>query len=481
MCTMTSTMVTALAGELRQTLSDEQVLSDPLDLYVFGKDAGLARGEPSLVVFPHSTEDAAAVMRAARRRGMPVIPRGSGTGLAGGTVATGPALMLVTTRMNRIEEVDRENRTAWVQPGVINLDLSMHTAPYGLYFAPDPSSQSACSIGGNVANNSGGLHCLAEGTTVNHVLAVEVVTAEGEVMVMGGAAPDPIGLDLRGVMVGSEGTLGVVTKVLVKLTPSPPAVRTLLMAFDDLEHAAATVSGIIANGLVPGALEMMNQSMTLAVERFSKAGFPTEAGAVLIAEVTGHQSAVDAEAAVVRRIAESRQASLIREAAEESERERIWLGRKSAFGAVAQMNPDYYLHDTVVPRTRLVETIRKVDEIAEQHGLLMMQVFHAGDGNLHPLMSFDASEPGMLERVEAAGKDLIEFCVAVGGSLSGEHGIGLEKRDFMHLVFNEADLDAQARIREAFDPEGLFNPGKVIPEGSRCFDFGKPPPPGAWV
>ena len=481
MCTMTSTMVTALAGELRQTLSDEQVLSDPLDLYVFGKDAGLARGEPSLVVFPHSTEDAAAVMRAARRRGMPVIPRGSGTGLAGGTVATGPALMLVTTRMNRIEEVDLENRTAWVQPGVINLDLSMHTAPYGLYFAPDPSSQSACSIGGNVANNSGGLHCLAEGTTVNHVLAVEVVTAEGEVMVMGGAAPDPIGLDLRGVMVGSEGTLGVVTKVLVKLTPSPPAVRTLLMAFDDLEHAAAAVSGIIANGLVPGALEMMNQSMTQAVERFAKAGFPTEAGAVLIAEVTGHRSAVDAEAAVVRRIAESRQASLIREAAEKSERERIWLGRKSAFGAVAQMNPDYYLHDTVVPRTRLVETIRKVDEIAEQHGLLMMQVFHAGDGNLHPLMSFDASEPGMLERVEAAGKDLIEFCVAVGGSLSGEHGIGLEKRDFMPLVFNEADLDAQARIREAFDPEGLFNPGKVIPEGSRCFDFGKPPPPGAWI
>ena len=389
--------------------------------------------------------------------------------------------MLVTTRMNRIEEVDRENRTAWVQPGVINLDLSMHTAPYGLYFAPDPSSQSACSIGGNVANNSGGLHCLAEGTTVNHVLAVEVVTAEGEVMVMGGAAPDPIGLDLRGVMVGSEGTLGVVTKVLVKLTPSPPAVRTLLMAFDDLEHAAATVSGIIANGLVPGALEMMNQSMTRAVERFARAGFPTEAGAVLIAEVTGHRSAVDAEAAVVRRIAESRQATLIRDAAEESERNRIWLGRKSAFGAVAQMNPDYYLHDTVVPRTRLVEAIRKVDEIAEQHGLLMMQVFHAGDGNLHPLMSFDASEPGMLERVEAAGKDLIEFCVAVGGSLSGEHGIGLEKRDFMHLVFNEADLDAQARIREAFDPEGLLNPGKVIPEGSRCFDFGKPPPAGAWV
>ena len=473
--------LTGLAGELRQRLEDGQVLSDPLDLYVFGKDAGLARGEPSLVVFPHSTEEVSAVMRAAARRRIPVIPRGSGTGLSGGTVATGPALLLVTTRMNRIEEVDRGNRTAWVQPGVINLDLSTHTAQYGLYFAPDPSSQSACSIGGNVATNSGGLHCLAEGTTVNHVLALEVVTAEGEVLILGGAAPDPVGLDLRGVMVGSEGTLGVVTKALVKLTPEPPAVRTLLMAFEKLEHAAAAVSGVIANGLVPGALEMMNQSMTQAVERFARAGFPTDAGAVLIAEVTGHPSAVDAEAALVRRTAQSRGAVLIRTAAEESERRRIWLGRKSAFGAVAQMNPDYYLHDTVVPRTRLVETVEKVDEVAERYGLLMMHVFHAGDGNLHPLMSFDASVPGMLERVEAAGKDMIEICVAMGGTLSGEHGIGLEKKDFMPLVFDETALDAQARIREAFDPGGLLNPGKVLPEGARCFDFGKPPPAGAWV
>ena len=313
------------------------------------------------------------------------------------------------------------------------------------------------------------------------MLALEVVTPEGEVLMLGGAAPDPVGLDLRGVMVGSEGTLGVVTKALVKLTPEPPAVRTLLMAFDKLEHAAAAVSGVIANGLVPGALEMMNQSMTQAVERFARAGFPTDAGAVLIAEVTGHPSAVDAEAALVRRTAQSRGAVLIRTAAEESERRRIWLGRKSAFGAVAQMNPDYYLHDTVVPRTRLVETVEKVDEVAERYGLLMMHVFHAGDGNLHPLMSFDASVPGMLERVEAAGKDMIEICVAMGGSLSGEHGIGLEKKDFMPLVFDRAALDAQARIREAFDPGGLLNPGKVLPEGSRCFDFGKPPPAGAWV
>lgn len=470
-----------LERELRDRLGNDRVLSDPLDLYVFGKDAGLARGEPSLVVFPHDTGEVAAVVRLAGRHGIPVIPRGSGTGLAGGTVATSPAVLLVTTRMKRIGEVDTRNRTVWVQPGVINLDLSTHTSPLGLYFAPDPSSQSACTIGGNVANNSGGLHCLAEGTTVNHVLAMEVVTPDGQVTTLGGPAPDPIGLDLRGVMVGSEGTLGIVTDVLVKLTPNPPAVRTLLMAFDQIEHAAATVSGIIANGLVPGALEMMDRPMTRAVERFARAGFPTDAAAVLIAEVSGHPSAVDAEARLIRRVARNHEATLIHVAADESERGRIWLGRKSAFGAVAQMNPDYYLHDTVVPRTRLVEAVEQVYEISKRHDIPMLNVFHAGDGNLHPLMTFDASIPGMMERVEAAGKDLIEVCVAVGGSLSGEHGIGLEKKAYMPLVFDREGLDAQARVREAFDPDDRLNPGKILPEGSRCFDFGRPPPVGAWV
>ena len=474
-------MTTTLEAELRERLGDDTVLSDPLDLYVFGKDAGLTRGEPSLVAFPRETKDVATMVRLAGRYGVPVIPRGSGTGLAGGVVATGPALLLVTTRMNRIGEVNVENRTAWVQPGVINLDLSTHTSPLGLYFAPDPSSQSACTIGGNVGNNSGGLHCLAEGTTVNHILALEVVTPEGDVILLGGDAPDPIGLDLRGVMVGSEGTLGIVTNILVKLTPNPPAVRTILLAFAELEQGAATVSGIIANGLVPGALEMMDQPMTQAVERFAHAGFPTDAGALLIAEVSGHPSAVDAEAELIRRIAQSQEATLIHVAVEKSERNRIWLGRKSAFGAVAQMTPDYYLHDTVVPRTRLVETVRQLYVISERYDIPILNVFHAGDGNLHPLMAFDAGLPGVLDRVHAAGSDLIKVCVGVGGSLSGEHGIGLEKRDFMPLVFNEADLDAQARVRDAFDPDGRLNPGKILPEGSRCFDFGRPPPVGAWV
>ncbi len=474
-------MIEQLEHDLREGLGTEKVFSDPLDLHIYGKDAGLTRGESNLIVFPTTTDDVVTLVRLASKHEVPVIARGSGTGLAGGVVATGEALLMVTSRMNRIEEVDVENRMAWVQPGVINQDLSNYTAPLNLYFVPDPSSQSVCTIGGNVGNNAGGLHCLAEGTTVNHVLGLEIVTADGERVILGGPSPDPIGLDLRSVMVGSEGTLGVVTKVLVKLTPDPPAVRTLMLAFAGVEDAAATVSGIIAGGLIPGALEMMDQGMIQAVERFAHAGFPTDAGALLIAEVSGHPSAVDAEADLIRRVAQNHSATLIHIAVDEDERKRIWLGRKSAFGAIAQMNPDYYLHDTVVPRTRLVEIIKEVYLIGERHGIPMLNVFHAGDGNLHPLMTFDASQPGILDRVHAAGDDLIKACVAVGGSLSGEHGIGLEKRDYMALIFDEVGLDAQARLREAFDPEGRLNPGKILPEGSRCFDFGRPPPVGAWI
>ena len=474
-------MSSSLELDLRNRLGDEQIATDPLDRYVFGKDAGIMRGDPRMVVFPRDRDEVVQVMRTAGQYGVPVVPRGSGTGLTGGAVTTGPHVLMVTTRMNRIGKVDVGNRCVRVQPGVINLDLSLHTARYGLHYAPDPSSQSICTIGGNLANNSGGPHCLAEGTTVNHVMEMEIVTADGEVLRVGGPAPDPIGLDMRGLLVGSEGTLGIVTEALVNLLPDPPAHRTILLAFDQVEQAAATVSGIIANGLVPAALEMMDRPMTVAVERFANAGFPTEAAAVLIAEVSGHPSGVDAEAELIRDLASIHQATLIRIAAEEDERKRIWLGRKSAFGAVAQMNPDYYLHDTVVPRTRLVEAIEATYRIGEKHDIPMLNVFHAGDGNLHPLMTFDASLPGVVERVEAAGKDLIEACVALGGSLSGEHGIGTEKRDFMPMVFNETDLDAQARIREAFDPDGRLNPDKILPQGSRCFDFGRPPPEAAWI
>jgi glycolate oxidase len=469
-----------MAAELRDLLGHDRVLTEPLERYLFGKDSGISRGEAAIVAFPETTAEVAATVRIARRYHTPIVARGAGTGLAGGATPTRPALIVVLTRMNSVE-IDEANRTAWVGPGVINLDLTKQTTPLGLHFAPDPSSQSACTIGGNLANNSGGPHCLAEGTTVGHVLAVEMVTAEGDIVMFGGPAPDPIGLDLRSIIVGSEGTLGIITRALVKLTPNPPDVRTILTAFSTVEEAAATVSGIIARGVVPAALEMMDQLMTRAVENFVAAGFPTEAAAVLLAEVVGHSSAVAAEAAVVEEVARENNATVIRVASDDAERARLWLGRKSAFGAVAQAAPDYYLHDTVVPRTRLVETMKKVYEIAERHEITMLNVFHAGDGNLHPLMAFDADEPGVMDRVHAAAKELVEVCVAAGGSLSGEHGIGMEKRDLMPLVFNEADLDAQARLREAFDPDGIFNPGKVLPAGSRCFDLGRPLPEGVWV
>jgi glycolate oxidase len=469
-----------LTGDLRAVLGAERVRSEPLDRRLFSKDAGVTAGEVVAITFPETAEEVGEIIRVARTYGMPVTVRGAGTGLAGGAVPSEPAVLIVTTRMTRIE-VDAANRMAWVGPGVINLDLSDHTEPLGLHFAPDPSSQAACTIGGNVANNSGGPHCLSEGTTVNHVYAVEFVDADGSVVVAGGAAPDPIGLDVRGVMVGSEGTLGVVTRALVKLTPNPPAVRTMLFGFPEVAGAAATVSSVIASGVVPAALEMMDRPLIRAVENFLHADLPVDAAAVLLAEVAGHPAGVEAEAGLVVRTAESHGASDVRVAANEAEREVLWKARKSAFGAIAQIAPDYYLHDTVVPRTRLVEAITEIYGIAERHGLLVLNTIHAGDGNLHPKFAFDGSVPGEREKVKVAATEVVDMSIRLGGVLSGEHGIGLEKRDLMHLVFSAVDLDAQARLRDAFDVDRVFNPGTVLPAGARCFDFGRPPPEGVWV
>ncbi|HEY7582699.1 MAG TPA: FAD-linked oxidase C-terminal domain-containing protein [Acidimicrobiia bacterium] len=467
--------------ELRAALDSDRVMESKLQLHLYGRDAGVYRGNPSVVAIPETTEEVVEIVKIAARHEAPVVARGAGTGLAAGAVPTEGGVVLVTTRMNQIHDIDPEKRTAWVGPGVINLDLSKAAAPYGLYFAPDPSSQAACTIGGNIANNSGGPHCLAEGSTVNHVLAVEVVLPDGSIEVIGSEAPDPIGLDLRGVMVGSEGTLGIVTRALVKLTPVAPDIRTLLCSFSSISDAAETVSGVIARGVVPAALEMMDQRIVEAVENWLHAGLPTHAAAILLAEVVGETAAVDAEADLIAEVARANNALEVAVAAGETERALLWKCRKSAFGAVAQAAPNYYLHDTVVPRTRLVETMNKVYEIGRRHDLLMMNVFHAGDGNLHPLMMFDASEPGMIEKVQAAADELVEVCVEAGGALSGEHGIGREKRDLMPLMFNVADLDAQARIKETFDPLGRFNPGKILPAGSRCFDQSGSLPPGAWV
>ncbi|MET0697110.1 MAG: FAD-linked oxidase C-terminal domain-containing protein [Acidimicrobiia bacterium] len=473
----------SLVGDLRGVLSDDRVLEEPVELYLYSRDASLMQGQATCVVFPETTEEVAEVVRVAERHGVPIVARGAGTGLAAGAIPVDGGIVLSTTAMNHID-IDVENRTAWVGAGVINLDLSMEAEPFGLAFAPDPSSQSACTIGGNVANNSGGAHCLAEGATTSHVLGMEVVLAGGETLVLGGQAPDMPGLDLKGLMVGSEGTLGVVTRALVRLLPIEADVRTLLLDFEELEGATRTVSEVIASGLVPAALEIMDQKMTTAVENWLKAGLPCDCAAILLAEVVGEPEAVEAEAALISRIGLANGARDVKVARDEDERAILWKGRKSAFGAVAQVSPNYYLHDTVVPRSRLVETMEEVQAIADRYGLDVYNVFHAGDGNLHPLMAFDASDPVMLDKVHKAGEEMVAACLSRGGALSGEHGIGLEKRDMMRADFNELDLDAQARLKEAFDPAGIFNPAKVLPEGSRCFDFGgvrREIPDGAWV
>jgi glycolate oxidase len=459
-----------VAAQLTELLGARRVHTHPIDRLIYAKDSGIRSGDPAIVVLPETTEEVAAIMRIAAAEGLPVVARGAGTGLAGGAVPVSGSVLVVLTRMNEILEVDEVGQTAWVGPGVINLDLSDALVNRGLHFAPDPSSQQSSTIGGNVGTNAGGPHCLAEGSTIAHILGVEVVTADGDVMIFGGAAPDVPGYDVRGLIVGSEGTLGIVTRVLVRLTENPPDDVTMLISFEDIADAARTVSEIISSGLVPAALEMMDGPMIEAVENFVHAGLPIGAGAVLLAEVVGHPDGTAAEADLIRQIARSNDATGIRTAADEAERALLWKGRKSAFGAVAQAAPDYYLNDTVVPRTRFVEVLDEIYAIADRYGLRLLNVFHAGDGNFHPLISYDASDPGMTDKVVEASHEMVHAAIAAGGTLSGEHGIGLEKRDLMSKVFDPDDLDAQARVREAFDPSGLLNPGKVLPEGSRCFD-----------
>jgi glycolate oxidase len=469
-----------VVADLRAALAPDRVSDGPLDRALYGRDASVIGGTAGVVCFPVTADEVQSAVRIARRHGRAFMPRGSGTGLSGGAVPVGDPIVIVTTKMRRILSVDADERVAWVEPGVINLDLTRHLLPLGLHFAPDPSSQSACSIGGNVANNSGGPHCLAYGVTSAHVLAIEVVLPSGELTVLGGLDPEPAGLDLRGAFVGSEGTLGIATKVAVRLTANPPAVATLLLDFLDVDDAAATVSGIIAAGMVPAALEMMDQRITRAAEEYVHAGYPLDAAAILLVEVDGLPAGVAAAAAQVAAIGRAHGARTVRVAADEVERALLWKGRKTAFGAVARLAPNYYLHDTVVPRTKLVEVLRRIYEIAERHGLVVMNVFHAGDGNLHPLLLFDAREPGALERVHAAGDEIVRASLAAGGVLSGEHGIGLEKRHLMASQFSADDLDAQARLRDAFDPEGIANPSKVLPEGSRCADL-QQVPEGVWI
>ena len=462
----------ALVAELAGAIGADRVRADAAARYLASRDASIFReGSAGPVCYPGSTEHVVACVKIAARHGRAVSPRGAGTGLAGGAAPLGRPVVLSMTRMNRLLEIDLDNGVAWVQPGMVNLDLSRALAPHGVHYAPDPSSQAACTIGGNVANNSGGPHCLAYGVTSAHVLAVEVVLSDGSVVTLGDLTAEPCGYDLRGAFVGSEGMCGIATAVAVRLTPNPPAVSTMLLCFDDVSNAAATVSAIIAAGIVPAAIEMMDQRCVAAVEDFAQAGYPKDAAAVLLCEVDGQPGGVAIAAERVADIAWRNQATRVRVAADDDERARLWKGRKSAFGAVANVMPDYYLHDTVVPRTRLVEVLERVYEIVDRHDLLVLNVFHAGDGNLHPILAYDSRVPGADERVHAAGREIIEMSLDMGGALTGEHGIGVEKRDYMSRMFNAVDLDQQARLRASFDPYCRMNPGKVLPSAHSCSDI----------
>jgi glycolate oxidase len=452
-----------LAERLRLALGPGVVFEGVENVIVYEYDYGLDRGMPDLVALPRSAAEVQVIVCEAQAAGVPIVARGAGTGISGGAVPHKGGLILGLSRMNRVLEIDVDNRCAVVQPGVINLELSRLTEPYGLFFAPDPSSQKASTIGGNVANNAGGPHCLSLGVTVNHVLGLEVVLHDGSAVRLGGKSADGPGLDLTGLLVGSEGTLGVVTEATVRLLPLPEAVRTTLALFASVEAASEAVSGLIGRGIVPSALEMMDRLALTAIEAAFHAGYPPEAGAVLLVEVDGLLEQVEAQAAIVDTVCREAGALEIRLAASAEARARLWAARKGAASAMGRIAPNYYLHDAVVPRTKLPEILSQVVEIGERYDLPIANLFHAGDGNLHPMILFDARQAGILDRVMAAGRDILTCCIDAGGTITGEHGVGLEKQAFMPLIFSAADLDVMARVRAAVEPSGKFNPSKVLP------------------
>jgi len=453
-------------------LGSSKVLGAHADLLMYEYDGAVDTATPDAVVLPESTADVSALARFCHQHAVPIVPRGAGTGLSGGAIPVEGGVVVSFARMARIIEIDPGNLRAIVQPGVINLHLSTAAAPYGLHFVPDPSSQKACTLGGNVAENSGGPHTLAYGVTTNHVTGLEIVLSDGEVVRLGGKAIEAQGYDLVGALVGSEGTLGLITEITVKLVPLPEDKRTLLAAFDSMDAASETVSAIIAAGIVPSAIEMMDQLATEAVEAAVHAGYPLDAGGILLVEVDGPRDGLDDIRKRIETICHEHDARSIHIAATALERERLWAGRKGAFAAMGRLSPDYYVQDGVIPRTRLPEILRVVKAAGERHHLRVANVFHAGDGNLHPLILFDLRDgPEELERAKAAGLEILTACVEAGGSLTGEHGIGMEKNCYMPLQFAPHDLAAMRRVKEAFDPAGLMNPGKVFPTPSRCREF----------
>jgi glycolate oxidase len=459
----------ALSQRLRALLGDSKVITDRNELRTYECD-GLAhyRVVPGAVVLADDAQDVATTVRACVKAQIPYVARGSGTGLSGGALPRADGVLIVTSRMRRIVEVAAEDERAVLEPGVVNLDITKAAAPAGYYFAPDPSSQQVCSIGGNVAENSGGAHCLKYGFTAHHVTGLEIVTPDGELMQLGGRAPDQPGYDLVGAFVGSEGTLGIATSVVVRLTRTPEAVRTLLAGFPTTDEAGAAVSDIIAAGVVPAAIEMMDALSIEAAEAAVQCGYPAGAGAVLVVEVDGPAAEVDASFEAVERHCRDNDAFEIRIARDDLERAAFWRGRKSAFAAVGRISPDYIVQDGVIPRTALPEVLRRIGELSRDRGVRVANVFHAGDGNLHPLVLFDDDVPGQAEHAEHVAAEILQLCIAFGGSITGEHGVGVDKMQHMPRMFTDADLTTMQLVRCAFDPDGLCNPGKVFPTPRLC-------------
>jgi glycolate oxidase len=469
-------MNSRLLRELKKLLGPESVLHAPEELLLYEYDGSVETGRPECVVFPRTTAEVAGIVQLARKHKTPIVGRGSGTGLSGGAIARHGGIVTSFARMNRIVEIDAENQFARVQPGVVNSDLSAAVAHLGLHFAPDPSSQKACTIGGNVSENSGGPHTLAYGVTTNHVLGLEMVLPTGEVLHVGNSALDPAGYDLTGLLVGSEGTFGLVTEITVKLTRLPESVKTLLAIFDSVDDATETVAEITARGITPAACEMLDGWTIRAVEDYVHAGFPLDCAAILLIDVDGLKEATEAEAAEVGEVCRAHKAREVRVARDTRERELLWKGRKNAFGAAGRVSPSYYTQDGVIPRTKLPATLRRIGEIARKYNLQIGNVFHAGDGNLHPIILFDERNERQFRDTVAAADEIIAFCVQAGGSITGEHGVGMEKDRLMPLLFSESDLELMKRVRAIFNPEGLLNPGKIFPNAKGCGEIYVRPP-----
>ncbi len=466
---MISSALLPVADRLRAVVGDENVLAAHCDLVVYECDGfTIEKNCPDVVVFPRTSQDVAQIVRVCNEFDVPFLPRGAGTSLAGGCLPVGGGVMIVLTRMNKILEVNLRDRYAVVQPGVVNIWLTNALKGTGYHYAPDPSSQGACTIGGNVATNSGGPHTLKYGVTVNHTLGLEAVMADGSIVQFGGPTEDSPGLDLVGMLVGSEGTLAIVTKIWVRLTRNPEGVRTLLGIFDSCDDATNAISAIIGAGIIPAALEMMDQGILEAVEAAFHFGFPLDAQAILLIEVDGLEAGLDAQRDAIIDLCKQNGAREVRQARDAQERLLLWKCRKQAFGAVGRLSPSYCTQDGVVPRTKLPYILRRIGEIGAKHDVRIVNVFHAGDGNIHPILLFDERDAAQVERVLAASGEILEECIACGGSVTGEHGIGVEKISFMRKLFSEDDLAAMSRLREAFNPANRLSPAKMLPTAGAC-------------